>query len=227
MASISRELARWTAALSYEDLPAEVVDLAKGVTLHCIGSVLLGSQTPAAKQAVRLVTDEETGVRKGATIVVDGAKVTRGGAAYANSEMAFAGGKWDTFRMLTHPGTSILPGALIGAETTGASGREFITAVGAAYEVMERLAAEFIPTVMSRGFHASPVFGIFGPTVANAKMLGLNEDQVNSALAPIGWKPARRCAANAASGTPFNRITSRPRSMTVTRYAPAKCCMVR
>jgi hypothetical protein len=35
-----------------------------------------------------------------------------------------AGGKWDTFRMLTHPGTIIIPGALVAAEATGASGRE-------------------------------------------------------------------------------------------------------
>ena len=30
---------------------------------------------------------------------------------------------------------------------------------------MERLAADFIPTVMSRGFHAGVVFGIFGPAL--------------------------------------------------------------
>ena len=34
---------------------------------------------------------------------------------------------------------------------------------------MERLAADFIPTVMARGFHAGPVFGIFGPAVAAAR----------------------------------------------------------
>ena len=32
------------------------------------------------------------------------------------------------------------------------------------------MAAEFIPTVMSRGFHAGPVFGIFGAAVAAAKI---------------------------------------------------------
>jgi 2-methylcitrate dehydratase PrpD len=97
--------------------------------------------------------------------------------------MAFAGGKWDTFRMLTHPGTSIIPGAFVAAEIAGASGKNYITAVAAAYEVMERMAADFIPTVMSRGFHASPVFGIFGPAVAAAKILRFSEDQVNSTIA--------------------------------------------
>jgi 2-methylcitrate dehydratase PrpD len=45
------------------------------------------------------------------------------------------------------------------------------------------MAAEFIPTVMSRGFHAGPVFGIFGAAIAAAKVQGLDADQVNGAIA--------------------------------------------
>jgi 2-methylcitrate dehydratase PrpD len=183
MTSLSRQLAQWVVGLRYEDLPAAVVDRAKSVTLHGLASVLLGSQLPLGQGAVKLITEEEAGVTKGSTILVDGTRVTKGGAAFANSEMAMAGGKWDTFRMLTHPGTSILPGAFVAAETAGASGRDFITGVAAGYEVMERLAADFIPTVMARGFHAGVVFGIFGPAVAAAKILRLTEDQVNSTIA--------------------------------------------
>src|SRR5256712_8746889 len=183
MASLSRQLAQWVVGLRHQDLPAEVVDRAKGVTLHSLASVLLGSQSPGGRQAVKLITEEEAGVRAGATIMVDGARVTKGGAAFANAEMAMAVGKWDTFRMLTHPGTSILPGAVVAAETAGVSGKDFITGLVAGYEVMERLAADFIPTVMARGFHAGVVFGIFGPAVAAAKILGFTEDQVNSTIA--------------------------------------------
>jgi 2-methylcitrate dehydratase PrpD len=183
MPSLSRQLAQWVAGLRYEDLPPEVVDRAKGVTLHCLASVLLGSKAGPGKQAVKLVKDEEAGVRKGATIMVDGATATKAGAAYANSEMALAGGKFDTFRMLTHPGTSIIPGALAAAEAAGATGKELLAGVAAGYEVMERLAADFIPTVMSRGFHPGPVFGIFGPAVAAAKIMKLDEEQVNSTIA--------------------------------------------
>jgi 2-methylcitrate dehydratase PrpD len=145
--------------------------------------VLLGSLTPGGRQAVKLMSEEEAGVKHGATIMVDGARVTKGGAAFANAEMAMAGGKWDTFRMLTHPGTSIIPGAFVAAEASGASGRDFLTGLAAGYEVMERMAADFIPTVMARGFHAGVVFGIFGPAVAAAKLMGFTEEQVNSTIA--------------------------------------------
>jgi 2-methylcitrate dehydratase PrpD len=183
MASLSRQLAQWVVGLRYDDLPPEVVDRAKGVTLHSLASVLLGSQSRDGRQAVQLITAEESGVRNGASIMVHGTKVTKGGAAFANAEMAMAGGKLDSFRMLTHPGTSIVPGTFVAAETAGVSGRDFLTGLAAGYEVMERLAADFIPTVMARGFHAGPVFGIFGPAIAAAKILQLTEDQVNSAIA--------------------------------------------
>ena len=180
--SLSRQFAEWVVRLRYEDLPPDVVDRAKGLTLQNVASALVGSQMPAGKQAIEFVIDEEGGAKAGGTIMVSGAKATKGGAAFATAEMMFAGGKWDTFRMLTHPGTVIIPGALVAAETERASGRAFITAIVAGYEVMERMAAEWIPTVMARGFHAGPVFSIFGAAVAAAKIMGFNEDQVHAVI---------------------------------------------
>ena len=65
MASLSRQLAQWVVGLRHQDLPAAVVDRAKGVTLHGLASVLLGSEAPGGRQAVNLITEEEAGVRDG------------------------------------------------------------------------------------------------------------------------------------------------------------------
>ena len=181
--SLSREFGAFVAGLRYENLPAEVVDRAKGVTLQALSSALLGSQMPASQQALAMMREEEAGGGAAATVLCHGAKLTKGGAAFVNAETIFAGGKWDTFRMLTHPGIAILPAALAAAETSGCSGRAFLTGIAAGYEVMERMAAEFIPTVMARGFHAGPVFGIFGAAIAAAKIGGLDAGQVNGAIA--------------------------------------------
>ena len=180
--SISRQFARWVTGLRYEDLPPEVVDRAKGLTLQALASALLGSQLPAGRQAIELVTQEEAGVPNGVTVMVDGARATKAGAVFANAELILAGGKWDTFRMLTHPGTCIVPCAFAAAEAERASGRDFVTGLVAGYEVMARMAADFIPTLMARGFHAGPVFGIFGAAVAAAKIMRLTEDQVTNAI---------------------------------------------
>ena len=180
--SLSREFARWVDRLRYEDLPPEVVDRARGLTLQALASALLGSQLPAGRQAVELVTREEGGVPNGATVMVDGASATKAGAVFANAELILAGGKWDTFRMLLHPGTCIVPCAFAAAQAEDASGRDFVTGLVAGYEVMERMAAEFIPTMMARGFHAGPVFGIFGAAVAAAKIMRLTEDETTNAI---------------------------------------------
>src|SRR5690242_6755596 len=181
--SLSREFAAFVAGLQYEDLPAAVVDRAKGVTLQALSSALVAHDMPASRQALALMQDEEAGGGGRTTALCSGAKLTKAGAAFVNAETIFAGGKWDTFRMLTHPGTAILPAALAAAEASGCSGRTFLTGVAAAYEVMERMASEWIPTVMSRGFHAGPVFGIFGAAVAAAKIEGFDAGKVHDAIA--------------------------------------------
>lgn len=183
MTSMSRQLAQWVVQLKYTDLPPAVVDRAKGVSLQFMSSVLLGSITKPGRDAVEMICREERGVTQGATILVNGATATKGGAAFANSEMAFAGGKWDTYKMLMHPGTSVLPAVLAAAEETHATGQAMITAIAAGYEVAERLAEEVIPTLMARGFHASPVFGIFAAAVAAGKLMHLDLEQMNSAIA--------------------------------------------
>jgi hypothetical protein len=181
--SMSRQFATFVANLKFEDLPSDVVDRAKGVTLEALTSALVAHDMPASRQALVLMQEEEAGSAGVATVLCSGEKLTKAGAAFVNTETIFAGGKWDTFRMLTHPGTAILPAALVAAEMSAASGKEFLTAVAAGYEVMERMAAEFIPTVMSRGFHAGPVFGIFGAAIAAAKLGGLDENQIHGAVA--------------------------------------------
>jgi 2-methylcitrate dehydratase PrpD len=181
--SLSREFAGFVAGLQYPNLPPEVVDRAKGITLQALSSALIARDMPASRQALALMQEEEAGGGGAATVLCHGTKLTKAGAAFVNAETIFAGGKWDTFRMLTHPGIAILPAALAAAETASASGKEFLVAVAAGYEVMERMAAEFIPTVMSRGFHAGPVFGIFGAAVAAAKLQRLDAGQIHSAIA--------------------------------------------
>ena len=181
--SLSRQFAAFVANLRFEDLPAAVVDRAKGVTLQALSSALVAHDMPATHQALAIMREEEAGGAGVATALCSGEKFTKAGAAFVNAEMIFAGGKWDTFRMLTHPGIAIMPAALAAAEVTGCSGKTFLTAIAAAYEVMERMASEFIPTVMSRGFHAGPVFGIFGAAIAAAKIHALTADQINGAIA--------------------------------------------
>src|SRR5580698_235684 len=130
--SLSREFAAFVAELKYEDLPAAVVDRAKGVTLQALSSALVAHGMPATRQALAIMREEEAGGAGVATALCHGEKFTKAGAAFVNAEMIFAGGKWDTFRMLTHPGIAIMPAALAAAEVRGCSGKTFSAAIAAA-----------------------------------------------------------------------------------------------
>src|SRR5438094_87981 len=88
--SLSRDLAAFVANLRYDDLPAEVVDRAKGVTLEALCSALVGRDFPASRQALALMQEEEAGGGGAATVLCQGDRLTKAGAAFVNAEMILA-----------------------------------------------------------------------------------------------------------------------------------------
>ena len=180
--SLSRTFSRYLAALEYEALPDSVVDKIKASLLHSIMISIVGAETSHAQAAVDLVKNEE-GKADGATILVDGEKATRAGAAFANSKLMHATNQADSYRMLIHPGPCVIPAGLASAELGGNSGKELLTALVAGYEVEARIAGDFIPSTQARGFRSSPVYGTLGAAVSTGKLIGLTEDQWVTAFA--------------------------------------------
>lgn len=180
--SLTRVFARYVCPLTYDDLPLAVVDKIKASLLHALIISIVGANTHHGKAAIALVKEEEFKA-DGATILVDGIKATRSGAAFANSKLMHATNQTDSYRMLIHPGPCVIPAALAAAELGGADGRRLITALAAAYEVESRIAGDFIPTTQARGFRSSPVYGTLGAAVATGMLIDLDEDQMVTALA--------------------------------------------
>ena len=179
--SISRQFAHWAANLKYEDLPAAVVDKVKALALMAFASVPLGAGTARAKAAVQLAKAEE-GRPNGATLLVDGSKATRLGAAFANAEVMWASGLIDSYRMLTHPGPALIPAALVNAELEGKSGKDVIVALATGYEFVTRLCDDFIPATAAQGFRPGPIYATMGAAMTSAKVLGLDEEGFVSAI---------------------------------------------
>ncbi len=180
--SLARSYARFVAGLDGPQLPAPVVDKLKASLLHAMAVSLIGAQTAHGQAAIQLVKEEEANP-KGATVLADGARASRSGAAFANSKLMHATNQTDSYRMLIHPGPCVIPAALATAELSGANGAELLAALAAGYEVEARIAGDFIPATQARGFRCSPVYGVLGAAVTTAKLLRLNEDQTVTALA--------------------------------------------
>ena len=186
--SLSRTFARFVTALEFDSLPPEVVDKIKASVLHAMVTAIVGADTAHGKASVELAKAEES-LSTGATILVNGTRATRCGAAFANSKLMHATNQSDSYRMLIHPGPCNIPAALASAEMGSGSGSErptgsdFLTALVAGYEVEARIAGDFIPSTQARGFRSSPVYGTLGAAVTTGKLLGLTEDQMVTALA--------------------------------------------
>jgi 2-methylcitrate dehydratase PrpD len=182
-------LGAFVAGLRLPDLPAVVVDKAKALVNHALTVAMACSGTERAGAARSAVLDAETlGTRRpgrgqGATLWVDGTRVTRVGATFANGVAVAVNNQCDSYHMLTHPGVLIIPAGIATAEGEGRTGAELIAALVAGYEVQCRVARDFIPSTPAHGFRASPVYGILGAAATTARLLGLDASATTHAIA--------------------------------------------
>jgi 2-methylcitrate dehydratase PrpD len=90
---------------------------------------------------------------------------------------------------ILHPGASVIPAALATAEMVRASGRDFMAAVVAGYEVAIRIGEAVTPSHY-RFWHTTGTCGTFGAAAASARLLGLDAGGVASALGSAGTQAA-------------------------------------
>ena len=121
--SLTRVFSRFAKNLRYEQLPDEVVDKLKASLLHAMVVSIIGAGTEHGKNAIQLIKREEP-QSEGSTILFDGSKSTRSGAAFVNSKLMHATNQSDSYRMLLHPGPCVIPAALSSAELENSTGKE-------------------------------------------------------------------------------------------------------
>ena len=87
---------------------------------------------------------------------------------------------------LFHFSPPVYSSSLATAEQVGASGKDLLVALAAGCEMMERLSKAANSSLRNRGFHTTPTTGVFGATIAAAKLQGLEIGQIVSALGLAG-----------------------------------------
>jgi len=183
------QLGDFVAGLRFADLPANVVDKGKALINHSVTVGLASINAPRTQSARAAVMEQESlgkrqvGAGQGATLWVDGSRVTRVGAVFANGVAISVNQQCDSYHMLTHPGVLIIPAGIATAEGEGRTGQELLAAVVAGYEVQCRVARDFIPSTQARGYRSSPTYGILGCAATVAKLLRLDAKQTTNAIA--------------------------------------------
>ena len=187
---LTQHLAEFCTRLDYDRLPAEVVDQAKYFFLDYLGVAVRGSLSDSSQPLYRLA-DSLASAGRG-TVLGRAETVNFPYAALANGTSAHSLELDDTHQAGSiHLGVSVFSAALAVAEQVGASGRDFLTASVVGFEVAARLAMALKPTEhYARGFHPTATCGTFGAAASAAKLLGLSEAQLLSALGIAGSQSA-------------------------------------
>ncbi|MGJ5082299.1 MmgE/PrpD family protein [Bradyrhizobium sp. HKCCYLS3013] len=193
MAQETATLAAYVAALKYDDIPPEVLDRAKVLTLDFLGSAIRARrEAESTPSVVNMLAALKLDAAGEATVFGDDRTWTPAVAALLNGTMGHSLDFDDTHADSSlHPSAPVVPAAFAVGEMVGASGREVLTAVVAGYEVCCRLGNALDPTShYARGFHPTATAGTYGAAAAAGKLFGLSEQQLIYAFGVSGSQAA-------------------------------------
>ena len=193
MANETATLAAYVANLGYDDIPAEVLERAKVLTLDFLGSAIRArSEADSTPSILAMLSALGLDAKGDATVFGDSKTYTPAVAALLNGALGHSLDFDDTHADSSlHPSAPVVPAAFAVGEMVGASGREVLTAIVAGYEVCCRLGNALDPTShYARGFHPTATAGTFGAAAAAAKLYKLSADQVVSAFGVSGSQAA-------------------------------------
>lgn len=176
-------LAKHIAAIRYEDLPDDVVRVAKKSFLDALGVTLAaGTLGEGCKQFVDLAVAERS--KPESTIIGFGVKASATMAAFANGAMAHALDFEDAYDGApVHPNAATIPAALAVAESLGdVSGKQFLTALILGSDLVCRLGLALQVNPLDYGWYIPSILGSFGATAAASKLLHLTAEQIVDAF---------------------------------------------
>lgn len=192
----TRDLARFGAALRYEDIPAEAIARIKLSLLDSLGCCLFGATLPWTRKVAELADGEQA--KPVATLIGLGRKTSPALAALVNGTSGHAFELDDIHKeSIVHAGSIATPVALNLAEAKGraVSGRELLTAMVAGYEVGHRVGNAATMSLFFRGFHPQGTSGAFVAAATAARMLELDAARFQHALGMAGSQAGGLMAA--------------------------------
>lgn len=184
--TVSETLAEHFVNLRADAIPARNRRDAATLVRDYLGVAIGGSRTGSGRIARQFALD--TGGKAEASLIGGGsARVPAIHAAFANA-IASHSIELDDVDVLAlfHFSPPVVSAALAVAERVNATGIEFITAVVAGCDMMARASNATNFSLRNRGYHTTPTCGVFGATIAAARLLKLDEAQTVSALGLAG-----------------------------------------
>jgi 2-methylcitrate dehydratase PrpD len=177
-------LARYAADFSYERLPGEVRDFARGIVLDTLGAMVAASSGRYGLRGTLGSFVAGSGGTPEATLVGLGQKSSIVNAALYNGTLGYyCDVEAHHPGAIMHGPAIVVPAALAAAEARGASGQDVLAAVVLGVDVACRVSYAIDPNALyARAFHPTAVCGAFGAAAAVGWIVGLDAQRMANAF---------------------------------------------
>ena len=181
---VTNRLAEHALTLQFEALPPEVVQQTKGLFMDFLAVALGGRQVAESSAPIMQGMVDLTGGAKGkSTVLGEADRYPAHYAAMMNATLAHSMDYDDTHRVaIMHTGAPMFATLLALGEEHGVSGKEFLAAAVAGYDIANKIGKAHGPAMHHRGFHPTATTGIFACTAAGARLMGLGEKEAANAM---------------------------------------------
>jgi len=180
---LAARMARAVIAVSAENLPAEVTDKGKLCLVDLIGCACESRDLPWSRQAVK-IAEHVDGKAGSASIIGCPGSFAFGDAAFANAVMGHGLVREDMHSgSISHLGIVVLPALLALAQYRRVSGRDFIAAAVAGYEVGGQVGRAVMDAEVAKNHRPTGITGPVAAAAAGSRLLGLSIEQATSAIA--------------------------------------------
>jgi len=191
----TRELAKFISSLRYEDIPPAVTERIKLLILDSLGCALYGANLDWCRILRRSLLDVDQ--TRTTSLWGTSDKLSSPHAALLNGTQIQGFELDDVHRQgVLHVGAVTLPALIAVAESHRTlSGREFLTAAVAGYEVGPRVGLCMGQEHIGQGWHSGATVGVFSAAAGASRGLGLDAETTVHALGIAGTQSAGLMAA--------------------------------
>ena len=191
----TRRIAEFVSGLSYDAVPVEVRERIKLLILDSLGCAIYGARTPWCEILLGMLSEVDQ--TRTTSVWGSKARLSSPHAALVNGT-AVQGFELDDVHRhgVLHVGAVTLPALIAVAENhTRLSGREFLAAAVAGYEIGPRVGICMGQEHIGQGWHSGATLGVFSAAAGAARGLKLDPERTVHALGIAGTQAAGLMAA--------------------------------
>jgi len=191
----THRIAEFVSGLRYENIPAEVRERLKILILDSLGCAIYGAHLEWCR--ILRETLEQVDKTRETSIWGTDRRLSSPHAALVNGTQVQSFELDDVHREgVLHVGAVTLPALIAVAQTHAQlSGRDFITAAVAGYEIGPRVGLCMGPEHIGQGWHSGATVGVFSAAAAAARGLALDTEKTVHALGIAGTQSSGLMAA--------------------------------